>query len=204
VFAALHDLPEACVSVDTASAEVAERALAAGARVVNDVTGLGEPAMAQVVAKHRAGLVLMHMRGTPATMQADPHYHDVALEVTEWLASRLSAARAAGIADECVALDPGIGFGKTIEHNLELIARLGELAALDRPVLVGLSRKSFLGRLLDLVIDERLESGLAAAAIAVFEGASIVRTHDVRPTVRAVRIAASLRGAQRVKSNTNA
>jgi dihydropteroate synthase len=204
VLEALASERDACWSVDTASAEVAERALGAGAHVVNDVSGLGDPRMAEVVARSGAGLVLMHMRGTPSTMQESPRYDDVTRDVTEWLGGRLRAARAAGIREDNVALDPGTGFGKTIEHNLELIARLQELSALGRPVVIGVSRKSFIGRLLDLPIDERLEGGLAAAAIAVFEGAAIVRTHDVRPTVRAVRMAATLRAARRTKQKTGA
>jgi dihydropteroate synthase len=192
----------ACVSVDTASAAVARRALAAGAAVVNDVSALGDPEMPGVVAEAGAGLVLMHMRGTPRTMQQDPHYGDAAREVREWLGARLAGARRAGIAAERVALDPGIGFGKTPRHNFELLARLEELAALGRPVLVGVSRKSFLGKqegegLPDLPPDQRLDGGLAATAVAVFLGARIVRTHDVAATVRAVRIADRLRAARR-------
>ncbi|MEK7330773.1 MAG: dihydropteroate synthase [Candidatus Eisenbacteria bacterium] len=187
---------DACLSVDTASASVAERALAAGAHVVNDVTALGDPAMGGVVASASAGLVLMHMRGTPADMQRDPRYQDVASEVAAHLAARLDAARAAGVARECVALDPGIGFGKTVRHSLELLARLESLTVLGRPVLVGVSRKSFIGHLLDLPVDQRLEGSLAAAAVAVFLGARIVRTHDVAATVRAVRVAEALRAAR--------
>ncbi len=187
---------DACLSVDTASASVAERALAAGAHVVNDVTALGDPAMGGVVASASAGLVLMHMRGTPADMQRDPRYQDVASEVAAHLAARLDAARAAGVARECVALDPGIGFGKTVRHSLELLARLESLTVLGRPVLVGVSRKSFIGHLLDLPVDQRLEGSLAAAAVAVFLGARIVRTHDVAATMRAVRVAVALRAAR--------
>jgi dihydropteroate synthase len=185
------------VSVDTASADVAEAAVAAGAQVVNDVTALGDPRMAAVVAAAGAGLVLMHMQGTPATMQRAPHYDDAPLEVRAFLAERLAAAIEAGVAAECVAVDPGIGFGKTLAHNLQLIARLDALGALGRPIVVGVSRKSFLGRLLDDAPPEaRLEGGLAAAAIAVFQGARIVRTHDVAATVRAVRVAGALAHAR--------
>jgi dihydropteroate synthase len=190
-----------CLSVDTSSAEVAERALAAGARIVNDVTALGDPAMAAPIAASGAGFVLMHIQGTPATMQREPRYEDVAGEVRDALARRLEAARAHGIAEAALAVDPGIGFGKTLAHNLELIARLDELAALGRPVLVGVSRKSFIARLLDLPVDERLEAGLAAAAVAVFGGARIVRTHDVRATVRAVAMADALRRSRRAKEH---
>ncbi len=197
VLEALADPPGACVAVDTASAQVAEFALARGARVVNDVTALGDPGMAERVRAAGAGLVLMHMAGSPGTMQRDPRYGDVASEVGAHLAGRLAAAVAAGIAPEAVALDPGIGFGKTVEHNLQLLARLGELAGTGRPLLVGVSRKSFLGKTLDLPVDQRLEGGLAATAVAVFLGARVVRTHDVAATVRAVRIADALRAARR-------
>src|SRR5262245_28645589 len=186
----------ATVSADTASAEVAGKALAAGARIVNDVTALGDPAMAGVVARSGAGLVLMHMRGTPADMQRDPHYEDAPREVAAFLAARLEAATGAGIARDAIALDPGVGFGKAARHSLELVARLDALTALGRPVLIGVSRKSFIGQILDLPVGERLEGSLAAAAIAAFMGAAIVRAHDVAPTVRAVRVAAALRAAR--------
>ena len=187
----------ATVSIDTASAEVARATLAAGAHVVNDVTALGDPAMAAAVASTGAGLVLMHMRGTPATMQRAPHYDDVVEDVGRFLAVRRDSAIQAGIPRESVALDPGIGFGKTLEHNLRLIARIDQLAALGRPIVLGASRKSFLGHLLDdAPSDERLEGGLAAAAIAVLLGARIIRTHDVRATVRAARVAGAVANAR--------
>jgi len=185
------------VSVDTASAEVARRALDAGAAVVNDVTALGDPAMAALVARTRAGVVLMHMRGSPRDMQQDPRYDDVAAEVRDALAACVATARAAGIAAESIALDTGIGFGKTARHNHELLSRLDELAALGHPVMIGVSRKRFLGAPLDLPVSERLEAGVAATAVAVFLGARIVRAHDVRETLRAVRIAELLRDARR-------
>ena len=184
------------LSVDTASAEVAERALTAGARIVNDVTALSDPAMAGVVAASGAGLVLMHMRGTPADMQRDPRYRDAPAEVAAFLAGRLEVALAAGIRREAIALDPGVGFGKAARHSLEVLARLDALTALGRPVLIGVSRKSFIGQILDLPADQRLEGSLAAAAIAVFLGAGIVRAHDVAATVRAVRVAEALRKAR--------
>jgi dihydropteroate synthase len=186
----------ALISVDTSSPEVAERGLSGGARIVNDVTALGDPAMAGVVAKAGAGLVLMHMQGTPSDMQRDPRYDDAPAEVAAFLGARLEAALAAGIAREAVALDPGVGFGKARHHSLELIARIDALQALGRPVLIGVSRKSFIGQILDLPVDQRLEGSLAAAAIAVFQGARIVRAHDVAATVRAVRIADALRAAR--------
>jgi len=187
----------ACVSVDTANAAVAARALEAGASVVNDVTALRDPDMAPLVAGSGAGIVMMHMRGTPATMQDDPRYDDVTREVRDWLAVRASAARRARIAHARIALDPGIGFGKTARHNFELLARLGELGELGRPLLIGVSRKRFLGGAEGLPSDQRLDGGLAATAAAVLHGAHIVRTHDVAATVRAVRIADAVRAARR-------
>ncbi len=191
--------PDTVVSVDTRSPEVARRALATGAQIVNDVSALSDPAMGEVVAGARAGLVLMHMRGTPATMQRDTAYDDVSAEVTEFLRIRIARARAAGVAHESIALDPGIGFGKSTAGSLELLARLPELVALDRPVLVGVSRKSFLARLTgdDGPPQDRVAASLAAASIAVFEGAHILRVHDVAATVRVARIAAAARRARR-------
>ncbi len=197
VIGALAADPQACLAVDTADAEVADRALELGAQVVNDVTALADPGMAAVVARRGAGLILMHMTGTPATMQQDPRYGDVAQEVRGHLAARFEAARTAGVPAERIVLDPGIGFGKTVQHNFELLARLEEFKSLGRPLLIGVSRKSFLGRTLDLPVDQRLEGGLAAGAVAVFLGARILRTHDVAATVRAVRIADALREARR-------
>jgi dihydropteroate synthase len=186
-----------CVSVDTRSAEVARRALAEGAAIVNDVSALGDPAMPGVVADAGAGLVLMHMRGTPDTMQQQASYEDVTREVLEFLRARVAAARAAGIREECVAYDPGIGFGKHLEHNLELLARLEELRVLGRPLVIGASRKSFIGHVSGAPPDGRLAGGLAAHALAVWGGASVIRTHDVAETVQAVAIASAIRSARR-------
>jgi len=191
-----RETPEACLSVDTGLAEVAGRALALGCHVVNDVTAMRDPGMPALVAKTGAGLVLMHMRGTPATMQNDPRYDDVVGEVVEFLAERMAVARAAGVDEECLAIDPGVGFGKAIEHSLALLAHIDRLAALRRPVLTGVSRKGFIGRLLDRPVDQRLEGGLAATAVAVLLGARVVRTHDVATTLPAVRIADALRVAR--------
>ncbi len=188
--------PGVCVSVDTASAWVAERALAAGAKVVNDVSALADPAMAGVVAHAGAGLIVMHMRGAPRTMQSDPRYQDVGREVSAFLVERAGAAESAGVARAAIAVDPGIGFGKTLAHNLALLAGVGELAAHGYPVVIGASRKSFLGRLLDRPVEDRLAGGLAVAAITAFAGARIVRTHDVAATLDAVKVAAALRGAR--------
>ena len=177
------------VSIDTSKAEVARRALELGAELVNDVTALrGDRALAEVVAESGAYLCLMHMRGEPRTMQADPRYDDVVSEVAAFLEERLRAAVAARIPEDRICLDPGIGFGKTVEHNFELVRRLGELTALGRPVVVGFSRKSSLGRLLG---DPSATTGSVAAsvgaAVAAYErGATILRVHDVREHVEAL------------------
>jgi len=182
------------ISIDTTKAEVAEAALQAGAEIVNDVSALRfDPRMGEVVARSGAGLVLMHMRGTPKTMQQDPTYADVVAEVRDFLAQRVEHAVSLGIDRELIAIDPGIGFGKTVEHNLELLRRLPELCELGHPVLVGPSRKSFIGAVLNLPVEERLEGTLAACAVAVVRGADIVRVHDVRAVRRAVDLAVRLR-----------
>ena len=177
------------VSVDTSKAEVARRALALGAVMVNDVTALrGDAELAGVVADAGAYLCLMHMLGEPRTMQDDPRYDEVVADVAAFLEERLAAAVEAGIAEERICLDPGIGFGKTVEHNLELLARLGELAALGRPLMVGASRKRFLGRILgdpDAVTGP-LSAAVAAAVLAYERGASLFRVHDVREHVEAL------------------
>jgi len=180
VFEGLAAETGAVLSVDTASALVAQRALAAGARVVNDVSALGDPAMAAVVAEARAGLAIMHMQGTPATMQAAPGYTDVVTEVAAFLAARAAAAEEAGVARAAIVLDPGIGFGKTVAHNLALLARLDALVDLGYPVLVGVSRKGFIGQLLGgRPPADRLLGTAAALAAAVAHGARLLRVHDV-------------------------
>jgi len=191
--------PEAAlISVDTRSAPVAARALELGAHMINDVSALADPAMAATVAASGAALVLMHMRGTPATMQDDPRYDDVAREAATFLRERMALAREAGVAEECLAVDPGIGFGKAVTHSLELLARLDELARLGRPVLVGASRKRFLGALIgEMPVERRLEASLAAAVIAAWGGAAIVRAHDVIETVRVLRVTDAVRAARR-------
>jgi dihydropteroate synthase len=191
--------PDAVISVDTRSAEVAEFALEAGVRIVNDVSALADPAMGDTVAHAGAGLILMHMRGTPETMQRDTAYGDVTTEVATFLRERVDAAGVAGVARECIALDPGIGFAKSAQGSLELLARIPELAAIGRPVLVGASRKSFLARLTgdEGPPEERVPASLAAAALATWQGAHILRVHDVGATVRAVKIASAARKAVR-------
>ena len=182
------------ISIDSCKAPVARAALDAGADIVNDISALGfDPAMAALVANEKVPVVLMHMRGTPRTMQADPQYHDVVREVRDFLAERLYDAMDAGIDADSVILDPGIGFGKTIEHNIQLLRSLPVLAALGQPLLVGVSRKAFIGKILGLTADQRLEGSLAAAVAAVLGGANIVRVHDVAETCRAVRVADALR-----------
>ena len=179
------------LSIDTAKAEVARVALERGAILVNDVTALrGDPELAGVVADAGAYLCLMHMQGEPRTMQAEPRYHDVASEVAAFLEERLAFAVAAGIPEERICLDPGIGFGKTVEHNLELVRRLDVLLALGRPVLVGYSRKSSLRKLTGS--DDLLGPSIAAAVAAFERGASILRVHDVKPTVDALTVAGAL------------
>lgn len=197
VIEALAAVPGARISIDTAKAAVAREALRAGACIINDVTAMeGDPDMAAVVRETGAGVVLMHMRGTPRTMQDAPQYADVVGEVADWLAGRLAVAGVAGIAPEAVVLDPGIGFGKTAAHNIALIAGLDRIARLGRPVLAGLSRKRFIGLLSGVEeAAERVAGSLAALTAAILHGASILRVHDVAASVQAARVAAALRDA---------
>lgn len=182
------------ISVDTYKAAVAQAALDHGADIVNDISALSfDGAMAGLAAREKVPVVLMHMQGRPRTMQADPHYTDVVREVRDFLAARLYDAMDAGIAPQDIVLDPGIGFGKTLDHNLDLLRGLPVLAALGQPVLVGVSRKTFIGKLLNLGPQDRLEGSLAAAVAAVLGGANLLRVHDVGQTCRAVRIADALR-----------
>ena len=182
------------ISIDTRKAAVARAALETGASVVNDVeAGRTDDALWQAVAEFNAGYVCMHMQGTPATMQAAPIYANVVGEVGAFFSERLARLQQAGIEPAQVALDPGLGFGKTLEHNLQLLANLETLRKYERPLLVGASRKSFLGRLLGVEVDARLPGSLAAAAWAVHAGAVIVRTHDVAATRQVVRTIEALR-----------
>jgi dihydropteroate synthase len=184
------------VSVDTRKARVARAALEAGADVVNDVSALQDPEMGSVVAESGAGLVLMHMRGTPKTMQADPRYDDVVGEVTDELNGALDAAIAAGIDPERVVVDPGIGFAKSHCHNLELLGGLAGLGRLGRPMMLGVSRKAFLGQLLGGAPPEERAVATAAACVAgLLAGARIFRVHDVRPVREALRVAEAIRCA---------
>lgn len=193
----LQGLAGAPLSIDTSKAAVARRVLELGVELVNDVTALrGDPALAEVVAEAGCYVCLMHMQGQPGTMQRAPEYADVASEVAAFLEERLAFAVAQGIREELVCLDPGIGFGKSVEHNLELIRRLDVLVALGRPILVGFSRKSSLGRILGdpEATTGPLSASLAAAVAAYERGASILRVHDVRETVEALTVAAAVGG----------
>jgi dihydropteroate synthase len=183
------------ISVDTSKAAVAAAALDAGAEIVNDVTALrGDPEMAALCADRGATVVLMHMLGEPRTMQDDPRYDDVVDEVKTSLAGRLQAAVAAGIAEERVWLDPGIGFGKTAAHNMELLRRLGELRGLGRPLVVGTSRKSFIGKVDGSPAQERLGGTIASSVLAAAEGADVLRVHDVAEVRQALTVAAAILG----------
>lgn len=182
----------ATVSIDTSKARVAEAALAAGAAIVNDVTALrGDAEMAGVCAERGAGVVLMHMLGEPRTMQENPVYEDVVDEVKAFLAERLEVAVEAGVDERRVWLDPGIGFGKTLEHNLELLRRLGELRELGRPLVVGTSRKSFIGKVDGSGVDDRLGGTIASSVQAAAEGAAVLRVHDVAEAAQALEVAAA-------------
>jgi dihydropteroate synthase len=177
------------LSIDTCKAEVMQRALDLGADIINDVKALGAPGALEAVSQHPScGVCVMHMKGSPATMQDAPAYTDVLDEVRHFLLSRLHALTTAGIGLERITLDPGIGFGKTPQHNLELLRRQGELQDLGRPLLLGWSRKSTLGELTGRPVEQRLAASLAAALAAVQKGAAVVRVHDVAQTVDALRV----------------
>lgn len=182
------------ISIDTYKSSVARAALGAGADIINDISALRfDPAMMALVAQEKVPVILMHMQGTPRTMQTNPQYDDVVREVRDFLAAQLYEAMDAGISPEAIVIDPGIGFGKTLDHNLELLRGLPVLAALGQPLLVGVSRKTFIGKILDLEPDQRLEGSLAAAVAAVLGGANLLRVHDVGETSRALRVADALR-----------
>jgi dihydropteroate synthase len=188
--AAGHEL-----SIDTSKLAVAAAALEAGATIVNDVTALrGDPEIAPLVAERDAGLVLMHMQGDPRTMQVEPAYDDVVDDVRAFLAERTEAAVAVGVREERIWLDPGIGFGKTLDHNLELLRRLGELRELGRPLVVGTSRKSFIGKVDGSPVGERLGGTIASSVLAAAEGADVLRVHDVAECRQALTMAAAVLG----------
>ena len=183
------------VSVDTSKASVARRAFEAGADLLNDVSALGDPAMLPLLVERGAPVVLMHMRGTPRTMQADTRYDDLLGSVLDFLQARTNAAIAGGVREDRIVVDPGIGFGKSCEGNLAILRRIPALAAVDKPILIGASRKAFIGQVLDLPVDDRLHGSLAVAAFASARGAHIIRTHDVAATVRVVRMIDAIRNA---------
>ncbi len=182
------------LSVDTSKPRVMTEAVAAGAGLINDVRALRAPGALEAVRETGVAACLMHMQGEPRSMQAAPRYSDVVTEVRDFLHARIQACLDAGIALEALLVDPGLGFGKTLEHNLALLRHLERVAALGPPILVGISRKSMLGALLDAPVDRRLYGGLAAAVVAVVGGARLIRTHDVKPTVDTLKVAAAILG----------
>lgn len=197
VIEAVGSALDAPISVDTTKAEVAAAALKAGASIVNDISALStDPGLARIVAETGAGLVLMHMRGTPQTMQDAPDYEDVVAEVYEFLAKRIEAAEAAGVSRDAIAIDPGIGFGKTIEHNLLLLRNLGRFASLGCVVLVGTSRKRFLGTITGRGIDARATASAVSSLFAATKGARVLRVHDVGPLRDALIVWAALGGRE--------
>jgi dihydropteroate synthase len=185
------------ISVDTSKPGVMAAATAAGAHIVNDVFALRAPGAREWAARSGVGVCLMHMQGEPRTMQHRPLYQDVVAEVSEFLVQARDSCLSAGVAQDAIVLDPGVGFGKGLEHNMTLLKELPRLVALGSPLLVGVSRKSFIGRILDRSTEERLYGGLGLAALAVSMGARIIRTHDVAPTLDAIRmVSAVLQGRQ--------
>jgi len=180
------------ISIDTTKPEVMRAAVEAGAGFINDVYALRAPGALAMAAALGVPVCLMHMQGEPRTMQQNPHYDDVVGEVSAFLAARVQACRGAGIPDRQLLIDPGFGFGKTVRHNLQMLNMLDSLRKIGPPLLVGLSRKSFLGAVLDAPVTARLHAGLAAATVAVMKGAALIRTHDVGPTVEALKLCAAL------------
>ena len=190
VISALSEKSSVPVSIDTYKAEVAVEAISAGARMVNDITGLfGHSAMAEVVAEHKVPVILMHIKSTPKDMQASPKYKDLISEIIRRLRQSLGRAKSCGIEFEKTIVDPGIGFGKTLEHNLEILARLDEFRSLGRPIMVGTSRKSFVGNILGTPPKERILGTAASSAIAIYKGAKLLRVHDVSETKQVLKVA---------------
>lgn len=186
---------EATVSIDTSKLAVAEATIDAGASIVNDVTAFQrDPGMAALCAERGVGVVLMHMPGNPRTMQDDPRYDDVVDDVKAFLAARMEFAVGEGVAKERIWLDPGIGFGKTLEHNLALLRRLGELRELGRPLVIGTSRKSFIGKVDGSGVEERIGGSIASSVLAAAEGADVLRVHDVAEMAQALAVARAVLG----------
>jgi len=182
------------LSIDTTKARVAREMLDLGADIINDISGLRfDPELAPLVAERDCPVVIMHIAGTPENMQENPHYTDVIEDIRQYFSARIAFARNAGIGEHQIILDPGIGFGKTVEHNYRIVGALDRFISLGYPLLLGASRKSFIGKTLDLPVDERLEGSLAAAVLGVWGGANIIRVHDVQATVRAVRLTDAIR-----------
>ena len=177
------------VSIDTYKPGVAARVLDQGVAIINDITGLRFPEMAPIIAEYDAGVIIMHMQGMPGTMQENIHYEDCITEIKRFLEKGIQIAEKAGINGNQIWVDPGIGFGKTVENNLDILANLDIFQSLEKPLMLGTSRKSFIGKILDLPVAERLEGSLATAVIGVLKGAKILRVHDVKETARAIRIA---------------
>jgi len=196
VIEALQGRLEVPISIDTRKPEVMRAAAAAGAGMINDVNALRAPGALEAAAESGLPVCLMHMQGEPRTMQSGPRYSDVVGEVKRFLVERVAACEAAGIGRQRILLDPGFGFGKTLEHNLQLLARLDELAASGLPVVVGLSRKSMIGKLLGVEVGERLPASIALAVLAVERGARLVRAHDVAATWQALQMQAALQRVQ--------
>ena len=181
------------VSIDTCKSEVARRTVETGAHIVNDITALqGDAEMARVVAEMGAGVILMHMRGSPRTMQQSPVYDDVVSDISAWLHRRIEYAETEGIPPDRIIIDPGIGFGKTVNHNLEILRRLDEFRHLNKPILIGTSRKSFIGKILDLPVNSRIEGTAATITWAIAHGADMVRVHDVKAMHRVARMTDAL------------
>jgi len=182
------------ISIDTYKSAVASRAIDAGARIINDISGLHfDPGLAKVAAEHDTPLVLMHIRGTPETMQKDVHYQSLLSEILESLRESIQKAEALGVDPDQIIIDPGIGFGKTLEHNLLIIKHLSEFRVLGKPILLGTSRKSFIGKMLNAEVDQRLEGTLATIAIGILNGAHIIRCHDVLPAKKVIAVVDAIR-----------
>jgi dihydropteroate synthase len=197
VIAGLRRQSDVLLSVDTTKPAVAEAALDAGADIINDISSFRlEPRILTLAARRKAGFILMHMAGMPKTMQLQPHYDDVIGEIRTFLAERLDIAEAYGLERERLVIDPGIGFGKRLEDNLALLNGLAAFEDLDRPVLVGVSRKSFIGKILNAPPEDRLEGTIAAAVVGIVRGAHILRVHDVRAVKRAVQVTEAILAAQ--------
>ncbi len=195
VIGAIRNQSDCLISIDTYKSAVAKAALDAGADVVNDISGLTfDEDMATLVAERNVPVILMHIKGTPRDMQKDPHYHNLIDEIKSFFQEQVSVAKAAGVSPENIIVDPGIGFGKGLEDNFEIIRELGQIRAMGYPVLLGPSRKSFIGMTLDLPVEERLEGTLASITAGMMNGARIVRVHDVKATRRAVTITEKIMG----------